>query len=247
MMVARPEAARTATTGRHMYFEHSDRIWSTYPELGASAVYVDGVAASVGVDAAVARLCAVAQERLAAGPAAGFPEIQAWRRAFARMGLKPTQYRCASEALLRRFAKERHLPRIHPLVDLCNAFSMAYAIPVAVFDLGKVTDALAVRHAEGGERYQSFGGETEHPEPNEVIFADPAGRYHARRWTNRQSGYSAVRDGTSEVLVVAEAMHDSARDDVRDLAANLADELAAHWSASPKIGTPTRSAPRFEF
>ena len=50
------------------------------------------------------------------------------------MGLKPTQYRCASESLLRRFRKEGSLPRLHPLVDLCNAVSMAYAIPVAVLD-----------------------------------------------------------------------------------------------------------------
>ncbi len=27
------------------------------------------------------------------------------------------------------------MPSIHPLVDLCNAVSRAYAIPIAVFDL----------------------------------------------------------------------------------------------------------------
>jgi len=37
------------------------------------------------------------------------------------MGMKPTQYRCASEALLRRYRRDRVLPRVHPLVDLCNA------------------------------------------------------------------------------------------------------------------------------
>jgi DNA/RNA-binding domain of Phe-tRNA-synthetase-like protein len=37
------------------------------------------------------------------------------------MGLKPTQYRCAPEALLRRLRKEGTLPPLHPLVDLCNA------------------------------------------------------------------------------------------------------------------------------
>ncbi|WP_264830499.1 phenylalanine--tRNA ligase beta subunit-related protein, partial [Klebsiella michiganensis] len=63
------------------------------------------------------------------------PEIQAWRRAFSKMGLKPTQYRCASEQLLRRFRQDRALPEIHPLIDLCNAISMAFAIPIAVFDV----------------------------------------------------------------------------------------------------------------
>jgi hypothetical protein len=72
-----------------------------------------------------------ATARLAERPESEFPEIAAWRRAFSQMGLKPTQYRCASEALLRRFRKVGSLPWIHPLVDVCNAVSLAYAIPIA--------------------------------------------------------------------------------------------------------------------
>jgi hypothetical protein len=85
------------------------------------------------VQPALARYTEIAQSRLQAGAESELPAIQAWRRAFARMGLKPTQYRCASEALLRRLRKEGTLPPLHPLVDLCNAVSVAYAVPVAVF------------------------------------------------------------------------------------------------------------------
>ena len=69
------------------------------------------------------------------GPESELAEISAWRRAYAQMGLKPTQYRSAAEALLRRFRRGEELPRLHPLVDLCNAISLAFALPVAVFDL----------------------------------------------------------------------------------------------------------------
>jgi hypothetical protein len=57
-------------------------------------------------------------------------------------------------------------------------------------------------------------------------FADGAERAHARRWTNRQSG-SAVRGTTTAVLIVAEAMHGSAVEDVQRLTAALAEELNA--------------------
>ena len=90
-------------------------------------------------------------------------------------------------------------------------------------------------------------GELEHPEPHEVIFADGAGRAHARRWTNRQSGYSAVRDETSSVLIVAEALHHSARADVEGLIATIADELTAVWSTHPRSQLLTSLSPRFEF
>ena len=148
------------------------------------------------------------------------------------MGPKPTQYRCASESLLRRFRKEGSLPRLHPLVDLCNAVSLAFATPVAVFDAARVAWPLEVRYAVGDEDYLTFGGDTEHPAPGEVIFADQAGRAHARRWTNRQSGLSAVRGSTAAVLIVAEALHLQAASDVRELTANLAAELGAVWSVS---------------
>jgi DNA/RNA-binding domain of Phe-tRNA-synthetase-like protein len=193
-----------------VHFCHSREIWNDYPELVPGVLAADGIRADVSVQSRLGRFTATAESRLAAHSEGELPEIQAWRRAFSRMGLKPTQYRCAAEALLRRFRKEHALPQIHPLIDLCNAVSTAFAIPVAVYDVSKVTDYLEVRYATGSEIFAAFSGEIEHPDDREVIFADAAHRAHARRWTNRQSGYSAVRDETASVLIVAEALHESA-------------------------------------
>ena len=105
------------------------------------------------------------------------------------------------------------------------------------------------RSATGDETYLTFTGQTEHPEPGEVIFADDAQQAHARRWTNRQSGASAVRDTTTTALIVAEALHDTAASDVRELQTTLADALAdalgAAWSATAVTAVLTQSAPRF--
>ena len=230
-----------------LYFRHSDAIWDDYPQLAAGAIAVEPVSASATVQERIARFEAIAASRLAQSPESELAEIQAWRRAFARMGLKPTQYRCASEALLRRFRKEGSLPQIHPLVDLCNAVSIAFAIPVAVFDVAEIADFLEVRYATGTEIYESFSGETESPALGEVIFADNAGTVHARRWTNRQSARSAVREGTSSVLVVAEALHDSASEDIAKLLETLAEELDAVWPLSPTAAILSRESPRFSF
>ena len=153
-------------------------------------LFVNGVTPDVAVDSQVAAFNRRAEERLEQGTESEFPEVQAWRRAFAAMGQKPTQYRCASEPLLRRFRKEGQLPKADPLVDLYNAVSLAYAIPVAVFDVAKIASYITVRYATGDEAYLTFSGETEHPATGEVIFADKAGQAHARRWTNRQSALS---------------------------------------------------------
>jgi DNA/RNA-binding domain of Phe-tRNA-synthetase-like protein len=230
-----------------MEFEHSGEIWRDFPELVAGVVFADGITPDAAAGDSVAKFTAIARSRLADATESELPEIRAWRSAFSRMGLKPTQYRCASEALLRRFRKDGALSRLHPLIDVCNAVSAAFAIPVAVFDLDKITGHLDVRYAHGDEDYLTFSGETEHPGPHEVIFADQAGHVHARRWTNRQSGLSAVQASTATVLIVAEAMHESASSDVPELIAAVADELKAVWSVVPVTAVLSQAEPRFTF
>jgi DNA/RNA-binding domain of Phe-tRNA-synthetase-like protein len=104
-----------------MHFCHSSEIWRDYPELVPGVLWAEGITNNASVDSQVEKFSAIAQSRLATGSEGELSEINAWRRVFSRMGLKPTQYRCASESLLRRFRKEKSLPQINPLIDLCNA------------------------------------------------------------------------------------------------------------------------------
>jgi len=186
-------------------------------------LYAEGITADPDLSARVAADTAVADARLADTSEAQLPPIQAWRRAFARMGLKPTQHRCAAESLLRRHRKHGELPRLHPLVDLANAVSVAFAIPVAGPDVARIVDHVEVRPA------------------------DAARHAHALRWTHRQSAHSAVRDDTSAVLIVAEAMHDSAAADVAQLIETLAAEVAFVWSVEPTAAVLDHPASGFDF
>ena len=228
-----------------MHLQHAAEVRARFPGLVAGVVAADGVGADADVGALVEEHLATARARLDGHPESDLPEIRAWRRAFAAMGLKPTQYRCASEALLRRLRREGTLPRLHPLVDLCNAVSAAYAVPVAALDLDRVDGDLEVRPATGTEQYLSFAGEEEHPEPGEVVFVDRAHRAHARRWTNRQSAASAVRADTRTVLVVAEALHDTAGRDVAALVGTLARQISETWPTRPVAAVLTATEPRF--
>ncbi|MEV4472904.1 phenylalanine--tRNA ligase beta subunit-related protein [Nonomuraea sp. NPDC049504] len=228
-----------------MRLQHSAAIWTDFPALVPMALYAEGITPDVSVQDRVVAYTERAAARLATASESDLPEIQAWRRAFSRMGLKPTQYRCASESLLRRFRKEGALPSLHPLIDLCNALSIAYAVPIAVFDVSKIAGSIEVRYAKGDETYLTFAGETEHPPAGEVVFADAEGRAHARRWTNRQSGLSAVRDETSNALIIAEALHETAEADLTDLLSTLTTELTTLWALTPKSALLTPTSPAF--
>ncbi|UFR01237.1 hypothetical protein KBP30_08625 [Streptomyces sp. Go40/10] len=229
-------------------FRHAEEVRAAFPELSAGVLHATGVDAPADTRHRAAAYTDRAAARLARAGEGEFPEVLAWRRAFTRMGLRPTQYRSASESLLRRLRKEGALPRIHPLVDLCNAVSVAYAVPVAVLDLDRIAGPLLeVRQARGDETYTAFGGGVEHPAPGEVTFVDSAGRAHARRWTHRQSGHSAVGAHTGRVLVVAEAMHEGGAEAVAEVLKTVEEEVAAHWQATTATAVLTAGAPEFAF
>lgn len=208
-----------------MRFSYSQHMQQTFPARVSGVINVDILNDPVLVDETVTQLTNLASERLAVSSEGEFPEIRAWRKAYSTMGLKPTKYRCAAEALLRRFRKEASLPRINPLIDLCNATSLAFAVPIAVFDQDKITGNLTVRQSLGDEHYLSFAGVIENPEIGEIIFADDAGHAHARRWANRQSAHSAVSAQTTRALIIAEALHDQAEHDIPRLITELSENF----------------------
>lgn len=230
-----------------MYFCHAPAIWQQFPQLVPGLLVVTGIHPQIDIAAQLSPWYQRARERLSGTSEAELPEIAAWRRAYAQMGFKPTQYRSAAEALMRRFRREDNLPQLHPLVDLCNAVSLAFALPVAVLDLDQITSYVEVRPATGSEQYHAFSGDIEHPEVGEVIFADAADHAHARRWTFRQSRQSVVQPETSRVLIVSEGLHETARANVPALIDALAAEITAIWSAPQRRTILTAAEPRLEF
>ena len=168
-------------------------------------------------------------ERLNATAMADLPSIAAWRRAFTRFGAKPTQYRSAAEALLRRLAKHGDIPTISMLVDIGNLVSIRYAMPVAVFDRATIAGSITVRFATGTELFTDLGStDSVFPDRGEIIFVDSNDVVSARRWCWRQSAQSATSTTTVDVLVVIEGHHETAGQDIESALSDLAALLTSH-------------------
>jgi DNA/RNA-binding domain of Phe-tRNA-synthetase-like protein len=230
-----------------MYFCHLPEIWRDFPSLVPGVMVLERLRPHVERMPDLAFWLGRARERLRNASESQMEEIMAWRQAYSKMGLKPSQYRSAAEALLRRFRKEDSLPSLHPAVDVCNAISVAFALPVAILDIAKINSFLEVCRAKGDEIYLSFSGETEHPYPGEVIFRDASNHAHARRWTFRQSRLSTVGPETERALVVSEALHGKASEDIPALLEALSRELTKLGATVHHATVLTSEAPKLEF
>ena len=217
-------------------FTYDDRIIDAFPTIRAAAVHATGLVNPPSPPPLLYRYRAeqaAVSARLGDGPIAELPSVAAWRRTFTRFGTKPTQYRNAAEALLRRLVKQGDIPSISTLVDIGNLVSIRYAMPVAVIDLAGIDGAITVRFAGGGERFTDLGStDPVPPDPGEVVFVDRSDVVSARRWCWRQSAQSGTGPTTTDALIVVEGHHQSAADDVEAAGADLVELLAAHQPGS---------------
>ncbi|MCD6032157.1 MAG: hypothetical protein K0S78_4339 [Thermomicrobiales bacterium] len=214
-------------------FAYDDAVAKRYPMIRAGVIHATGLANRPSPPELLAEYRAeqqVASERLNAAAIADLPQVAAWRRVFTAFGAKPTQYRNAAEALLRRLVKHGDIPTISTLVDIGNLVSIRYAMPVAVFDQANIAGgSTTVRFATGAESFTDLGStDSVHPDPGEVIFVDSEGVVSARRWCWRQSAQSATSRTTVDALIVVEGHHDAAGRDVESALTDITSLLASH-------------------
>ena len=229
-----------------MYFYHADHVWNQFPDLNALVILASNVRVSDFERVDIHKILNGVSQKLTKTPEGEFPSVQAWRRAYSDMGLKPTQYRCAVEALLRRYRKDAKMPCLLPLIDYLNAESMNAGIPIAVFDLDKIEGGICVRCANGAERHHTFKGEVEYPAEGEIIFADEANVAHSRRWVFRQSAQSVVSSETDKILIVAEALHQDAASDLSVLRSRLLEVFNVLAIDTLETELLSKSTKRFE-
>ena len=160
-------------------FRYSDEVLATFPTTRGGVIHargLDNTISSTSLDQRYVAEQAQVRADIGGTPLSDIPSLKAWRATFSGFGVKPTQYRSAAEALLRRLTKQGDIPSINPLVDLANMVSIRWLLPVAVFDQALAAGVTSVRFAQGSEQFTDLGSDAPtSPEPGEVVFVDEAG------------------------------------------------------------------------
>ena len=136
-------------------------------------------------------------------PSRALEQLTPARKLYRAIGLEPTKIRPSSEALFRRVVKGRPLYRINSIVDVCNYCSLAFFLPIGLYDLDKVQGDIVLRLGKAGESYPGIGKGTIHVE-GRLTLADDAGAFGN---PSADSLRTSIELPTRNVLMVIFAPH----------------------------------------
>ena len=127
-------------------------------------------------------------------------KIVPYRNAFLQLGFNPNKFAPSVEALIGRVIKGGQVPCINNIVDLANAVSVKYVLPIGAHDLDLAEGDIAVRFSVNGDSFIPFGAtEAESPEPGELVYASGS-KIKTRRWIWRQSELGKITEKSSNIF-----------------------------------------------
>ena len=134
--------------------------------------------------------------------------LDAWRDAYRAFGTKPQRTPCSVEALRKRAQRDGTLPPVNAVVDLYNAVSLRYALPIGGEDADAYVGTPRLVVAQGGEMFDTVqNGEPkiEVIDPGEVIWRDNHGAT-CRRWNWRQGVRTRITDDSTAMWFILERL-----------------------------------------
>lgn len=159
-------------------------------------------------DVASAALAQACQQVLSDDVAWAEAHLSAWDDVFRAFGAKPKRTPCSASALRKRVLKEGALPPLDPVVDIYNAISIRYAIPVGGENLAAYAGAPRLTLAEGNEPFDTLKeGQPviEYPDAGEVIWRDDVG-VTCRRWNWRQGVRTRLDSQAQHMWFILESL-----------------------------------------
>ncbi len=203
-------------------FIAEESFWKLFPEAAIGVIVARGMKPAGKVPAedatAIAALLreanAQADRHLTSNTISQNEVVRVWRDAYQQFKTKKGA-RCSIENLLKRVLKGNPVGSITPAVDIYNAVSLKYALPVGGEDIDTFEGDLRLGITEGGDAFRALGEDEDDPTlPGELCYRDDAGAV-CRCWNWRDGQRTALADDSESALHIIECVDPSRIDDLR--------------------------------
>ncbi len=216
-------------------FITEESFWSLFPDAEIGVVVLNDVdnSDSVYEDNETIRddLAKANQEAgkwITATPLAKNEVIKVWRDAFQKFKKKKGN-RASIEALLARVDKGNYVGGINPLVDVYNAISLTYGLPIGGEDIDNFAGNLRLTVSEeGGDEFMALGDEENNPTlPGELCYLDDIGAV-CRCWNWRDGKRTMLTGNTKNAFMIIESVDPGRHGDLVE-ALDLMEENAVKY------------------
>ena len=170
-----------------------------------------------------------------------------YREAFEKVGINPNKYQCSVEAMVNRLSKGKEIPHINPLVNLNNAISIKYTLPMGTHNLGLSNNDIELRFANSNDIFRPMDSdEVENPDDGELVYA-VGNEIRTRRWAWRQSNEGKIDENTSYVFFPIDGFKNINDDKVLDAIKELERTLKDTFNCVTKTGFVDKNNQFFEW
>jgi DNA/RNA-binding domain of Phe-tRNA-synthetase-like protein len=155
--------------------------------------------------------------------------MSAWAETFRHFGAKPQRTPCSAQSLRDRVLKTGTLGAINPVVDLYNAVSLKFAVPVGGENARAYVGSPRLVVADGTENFDTMKNgvaATESPVKGEVVWRDDTG-VTCRIWNWRQGVRTRIDADTTDMWFVLESLPEMPLDALEEAGAALLNGLNA--------------------
>ncbi len=211
-----------------MLFKVAPEIFELFPDYIVGVVVVRGMANALhGPDRQLESACDRARAVLGDAPRQ-HPMVSVWREAFLKIGYNPNRFSPSIDALAGRVAKSGGIPSINGAVDVINAHSLTYLLPMGAHDLGPMKGDFEVRKSRPGEIFTPMGGGVrEVVDEGEPVYADDL-EVRTRRWIWRQGDNAKVTQATTHLFCPIDGFAGTNLQQVLAARASVANALVGH-------------------
>lgn len=222
-----------------MEFRVEDRVFESLPTLCFSIVVAFGLDNSQK-NSNVGRLLEenslLCQQSLADANVKEYPAVACYRGAFRKLNINPNKFMCSIEALLSRISKGKGMSRINAAVDLGNAVSLKYKLPIGAHDIDTMNGEISVRYSQAGDYFIPFGcPENEIVDENEIVYSS-GNSVRTRKWIWRQSEEGKITEQTKNIFYPIDGFTDINKDTLLAAQRELSDLLEQVFGCTVRLG-----------
>ncbi|MEG1537697.1 MAG: phenylalanine--tRNA ligase beta subunit-related protein, partial [Clostridiales bacterium] len=126
--------------------------------------------------------------------------IRPYRESFHKLNLNPNKFMSSIEAMFTRVSKGKGLPSINPIVDLGNALSLKYTLPMGAHDLEQMDQDIQLRLSTPEDTFIPFGATEQQQMPaDEPVYA-VGQQIRTRRWIWQQSELGKITADSKDIF-----------------------------------------------